>query len=93
MILNWSLFKRRFNGDPSIVSKTIRLNAVPYTVVGVLPKWFSYPDPQVQLWVPYRLDESPQNVESHYNHMSHVIARLKPGVTMDFVARPGGDSL
>lgn len=51
VILNWSLFKRRFNGDPSIVGKTIRLNAVPYTVVGVLPKWFSYPDPQVQLWV------------------------------------------
>src|SRR5271157_4627813 len=83
VILNWSLFKRRFNGDPSIVGKTIRLNAVPYTVVGVLPKWFSYPDPQVQLWVPYRLDESPQNVESHYNHMSHVIARLKPGVMME----------
>jgi MacB-like periplasmic core domain len=83
VIIGWNLFKRRFNGDPAIVGKTIRLNSLPYTVVGVLPKSFTYPDPEVQAWVPYRLDENPQNVESHFNHMGHVIARLKRGVTIE----------
>ena len=83
VILNWGLFKRRFNGDPAIVGKTIRLNSQTYTVVGVLPGWFTYPDPEVQLWTPYRLEENPQNIESHFNHMGHVIARLKPGVSRE----------
>ncbi len=83
VILDWSLFKRRFNGDPAIVGKTIRLNSQTYTVVGVLPSWFTYPDPEVQLWTPYRLEENPQNIESHFNHMGHVVARLKPGVSRE----------
>lgn len=77
VILGWSLFQRRFDGDPAIVGKTIRLNSQPYTVIGVLPKWFTYPDPVVQQWTPYR-EENPQNAESHFNHMGFVIARLKP---------------
>jgi predicted permease len=83
VMLSWSLFRRRFNGDPSIVGKTIRLNSQLYTVIGVLPRWFNYPHRVVQLWVPYRLDESPQNVDSHFNHLGHVIARLKPGVSIE----------
>ena len=83
VILDWNLFKRRFNGDPAILGKSIRLNSRPYTVVGVLPKWFTYPDPEVQLWTPYRLEESPQNIESHYNHMGYVIGRLRPGVSIE----------
>ncbi len=83
VMLSWSLFRRRFNGDPSIVGKTIRLNSQLYTVIGVLPRWFTYPHRVVQLWVPYRLDESPQNVDSHFNHLGHVIARLKPGVSIE----------
>jgi predicted permease len=83
VMLSWSLFRRRFNGDPSIVGKTIRLNSQLYTVIGVLPRWFNYPHRVVQLWVPYRLDESPQNVDSHFNHLGHVIARLKPDVSIE----------
>jgi predicted permease len=80
-ILTWSFFERRFNADPSIVGKTIRLNAHLYTVVGVLPKGFTYPDPKIQLWVPYRIDTSLENLQSHYNHSSHVVARLKQEVS------------
>ena len=83
VILDWSLFKRRFNSDPAIVGKAIKLNGEPYTVIGVLPKWFTYPDPVVLLWVPYRLEENPQNIESHFNHMGHVVARLRPGVSIE----------
>ena len=43
VILNNGLWKRRFAGDPSIVGKTLRLDGVPYTVVGVLPPTFVAP--------------------------------------------------
>lgn len=82
VILSWSFFKRRFNADSSIVGKTIRLNTQPYTIVGVLPKWFTYPDPKIQLWVPYHKGIPAVILRSHYSHTSNVIARLRPGVSL-----------
>jgi len=82
VILSWSFFKRRFNADPSILGKTIRLNAEPYTVVGVLPQGFTYPDSKIQLWVPYHKGVPRVILYSHYSHTSHVIARLKSGVSI-----------
>ncbi len=82
VILSWSFFKRRFNADPSIVGKSIRLNGQPYTVVGVLPQWFTFPDPKIQLWVPYHKGISSIILHSHYSHTSHVIARLRSGVSL-----------
>ena len=64
------------------MGKTIRLNTQPYTVVGVLPQWFTYPDPKIQLWVPYHKGIPPLILQSHYSHTSQVIARLRPGVSL-----------
>ncbi len=44
VMLSWSLFQRRFAGDPSIIGKQIRLDSAPYQVIGVLPRWLTYPD-------------------------------------------------
>jgi MacB-like periplasmic core domain len=66
VLLSWGLWKRRFGGDPAIVNKTILLDAVPHTVIGVMPPNASLPaisTPAVQLWTPIyeakknRLDE------------------------------------
>jgi len=38
--------------------QTIRLNGRNYTVIGVLPAWFQYPHPAIQLWVPWQVGES-----------------------------------
>ena len=83
VVLSWSFFRRRFNADPSILGKTIRLNARPYTVIGVLPSWFTYPDPQIQLWVPFQIDTGLESLRSHYNHIGNVVARLKPQVSAE----------
>jgi len=83
VIITWNLFKRRFNGDPSILGQNIRLNDRPFTVIGVLPKSFSYPDPLIQLWTPFHIDNDAENLQSHFNHMANVVARLKPGVSAE----------
>jgi predicted permease len=76
-ILTWSFFERRFNGDPAILGKTIHLNGQNYTVVGVLPAWFQYPHPVMQLWVPWQIDLPANQISSHYIHIGHVVGRLK----------------
>jgi predicted permease len=79
-ILSWSLFERRFNHNPAILGNTVRLNGQLYTVVGVLPEWFQYPNPKIQLWVPWQI-EIPRAIQlSHYDHIGYVVGRLKPDI-------------
>jgi len=82
VMLGWSIFERRFGGDPSIVGRQIHLDGKPYTVVGVLPSWFTYPDAKAQLWVPYAAGMPPEILKHHDYHFSYVVARLKPGVSL-----------
>jgi len=81
VVLSWSLWKRRFGADPTVLNRTIYLDTKPYTVIGVMPAGFEFPDSSTQLWTPvYR--EFPENVMSALdNHMFRAIGRLKPGVT------------
>jgi predicted permease len=82
VVLTYGLWKRRYGGDPAIVGKTILLDARPYTVIGVLPAWFTYPDPKVQLWTPLYHEKSRALMQLHEAHNFDVIGRLKPGVTI-----------
>jgi len=81
-MLTWNLFERRFGGDSSIVGKQIHLDEKPYMVVGVLPKWFTYPDARVQVWVPYASGLPPEILQHHDFHFSRVVARLRPDVSL-----------
>ena len=78
VLLTWNLFERRFGGNPSIVGRQIHLDGKPYTVIGMLPKWFTYPDAKIQVWVPYASGLPPELLTHHDFHFSRVIARLKP---------------
>ena len=83
VLLSWSLWKRRFGGDPGILNKTINLDGTPYTVIGVLPVWFSFPDASNQLWTPVYHDDPPGSYQltSLGNHSFRVLGRLRDGVT------------
>jgi predicted permease len=83
VMLSWSLFQRRFGGDASIVGKQIHLDTDAYTVVGVLPKWFTYPNARIAVWVPYAQTFTPEVYAMHGSHQSHVVARLRPQVSAE----------
>jgi predicted permease len=83
VVLTWGLWKRRYGGDPDLIGKTILLDARPFTVIGVLPAWFNYPDSQVQLWTPIYHERSPEVMNMHTAHNLDAVARLKPGVSID----------
>lgn len=82
VLLTWGLWKRRFGGDPAIINQTVHINMRAYTVIGVLPAWFVYPeDPTVQLLTPIYHDKPADRMASLGNHQFQVLGRLRPGVT------------
>ncbi|HEY4046102.1 MAG TPA: ABC transporter permease [Acidobacteriaceae bacterium] len=82
VILSWSFWKRRFSGDPEIVGKDIFLNEKPYTVIGVMPSWFAYPEPTSQVWTPVYHESPEDQMRALDSHSFHVVARLKPNATL-----------
>lgn len=86
VLLTYPFWKRRYGGDPSIVSKTIWLDAKPYTVVGVLPSWFvysgAYGGSTVQVWTPVGHEASAFQLRTFEDHEFQVIARLRPGASL-----------
>jgi putative ABC transport system permease protein len=81
VLLSWGLWKRRFGGDPSILNTTIDLDAMRYTIIGVMPAWFEFPDPATQLWTPVYHDKPEETMTSFSNHLFRVVGRLRPGVS------------
>src|SRR5579859_683064 len=82
VLLSWGLWKRRFGGNPLIVNQDILLDDKPFTVIGVMPGWFSYPDSATQLWTPVYYKESVSEMRSLELNDFRVIGRLKPGTTL-----------
>ncbi|MCY1076871.1 ABC transporter permease [Archangium lansingense] len=81
-LLNHGFWVRRFGQDPGIVGKTLTLNGVPHTVVGVLPAGFRFSSER-DIWVPLSRSDA-QFFEQRGSHPGlYVLGRLKPGVTVD----------
>ena len=77
VVLSHGLWQRRFGGDRSLIGNSIAMNGEKYTVLGVMPQGFSYPDRQIELWLPLGL--SPQLLSRRNSHFLKAIGRLKPG--------------
>jgi putative ABC transport system permease protein len=81
VLLSWGLWKRRFGGDPAILNHTIDLDAQPYTVIGIMPDWFDFPDSSTQLWTSVYHDRPEEQMTSYDMHLFRVVGRLKAGVS------------
>ncbi len=82
VLLSWGLWKRRFGGESAILNKTILLDAVPHSVIGVMPAWFSLSGSRtIQLWTPIYQAKRPALMKMLDEHEFYAIGRLKPGIT------------
>jgi len=81
VVLSHQLWVRRFGADPSIVGRTLPLNGVPTTVIGVMKPGFGYPSRDFELWAPLTVsaDEYTHRTWGSYS----AVARLKPRVTLE----------
>jgi predicted permease len=80
-MLGHALWRSRFAGDPGIVGQSIRVNGIPTTVIGVMPRGFMFPA-NADLWRPMA-NFPPAIRESPIERRLTVLARLKPGATLD----------
>ena len=80
-VLSFALWQKRFAGDPTIVGRTLDLDSVPTTVVGVMPNGFAFPD-FAQVWMPIaQVEARVPALQSRAVHSdSRTIVRLRsPG--------------
>jgi putative ABC transport system permease protein len=80
VVLSYSLWQRRFGGDPAILNKTITLNDTPYLVVGIMPPGFQFPE-KTEIWGPLTVDDGMKSDRARFGFFLPVVGRLKPGVT------------
>jgi putative ABC transport system permease protein len=84
-ILTYSLWNSRFASDRSVVGRSVRLGGEPYQVVGVLPADFELPARDVAVLVPFAFTPQQMSDQGRGNEFSQMIARLKPGATIEQV--------
>jgi predicted permease len=90
VILGNTMWRTRFQSDPAIVGRTIRLNRENWSVIGVMPEGFQHPGGSyrsplqgetVDVWCPLATDIREQGLR--YWHYTNGIARLKAGVPLE----------
>jgi predicted permease len=81
VILSHGSWDRRFGRDQAILGKTLTLSGTNYAVVGVMPAGFSFPDSNVEMWIPYAPNTNER--ANRGGHYLNLLARLKPGVTLE----------
>jgi putative ABC transport system permease protein len=82
VVLGDGLWRRRFGADPQVVGRAIRLNATPYTVIGVMPAGFKGLTDLAEAWVPFAVYAPPATMAERGNRGFAALARLKPGVSL-----------
>jgi len=79
-VLGYGLWQRRFGGDSAALGRPVRFDGVTYTVVGVMPAQFKYPDAS-EVWLPLRF--TPQDIATQRGaHYLDVVGRLRAGATV-----------
>jgi putative ABC transport system permease protein len=83
VVLGDGFWKRRFGGDPSVIGRAVQLDGLPYTVVGIAPLRFDFPN-GAELWVPYAPD--PGEAANRAAQFMTAFGRLRDGVERDRAA-------
>ena len=80
LVIGYDAWKNRFAGDPDVVGRDVRVGAAMYTVVGIMPESFAFPQNH-QYWIPFRAD--PARYERRTGPSIYIFGRLAPGVTLE----------
>jgi putative ABC transport system permease protein len=79
-VLSERLWERRFGRDPSTVGAQVRLDGVPYTVIGIAPTALKIPSLETDLWIPFIPDSAEMDPATR---PLALLARIRPDRTID----------
>jgi predicted permease len=80
VLFSHRLWLSTFGGDRNVVGQAVLLNGEKYSVVGVMPPWFSFPNKDADLWVPTAF--TPQQLADRGAHFLTVVGALQSGVSV-----------
>jgi len=83
VVLSHATWRDKFGADPGMVDKDVRLNGLPFKVIGVMPEGFAFPNRDVQVWVPFAFRPEQMTDDERGNEFSESIGRLAPGATIE----------
>lgn len=81
-ILTDGYWRQRLGADRGVIGRTIRVNAISRTVVGILPPTFSFLSSQTQIYLPLASSPEERAPQKRHSGTAHMIARLAPGATL-----------
>jgi putative ABC transport system permease protein len=81
MLISDRLWRRRFDGKANAIGKTLRIGASAYSIVGIMPPSFQFPDRNVDLWCPSPMDAP--YAQSRESTWFTAVGRLKPGTSLE----------
>ena len=87
-ILSDGLWRELFGGDPAAVGRTLRVTGREFTIVGVLPRDFSFGGPGIRFWIPLAMTDRQRSDDARHSNGWTSIGRLKPGATIEQVRSP-----
>jgi predicted permease len=79
-VLSYGLWQRAFGGDAGVLGQKIVLDGVPYSIIGIMPAEFHFPDQHAELWLPFQFAES--DFGDRNNNYIECFARLRPGLLL-----------
>ena len=82
VVVSERLWRRRFGADPGMIGRSLQLDRERFTVIGVMPESFRFPEPWTDVWSPMAFAPG-DAMDSRMNHFVDMLGRLKPGVTPD----------
>ena len=85
VILTDGLWRELYGGDPGAIGRSLRLSGREFTIVGILPRDFSFGDPDARFWIPLALTDRQRADDARHNNGWFSIGRLKPGATIEQV--------
>ena len=82
VILSASTWSEIYHADPHIIDRSIPINGIPYTVIGVMPNGFAFPanTGDTSIWTPLPIQD--KSLLDRSSSALSVIARLRPGIPM-----------
>jgi len=80
-LLSHGFWQTRYGADPGVLDRTVTLDDISYTIVGVMPEGFEFPAEGVDFWLPITRDHFDPTERTSHNYT--VLARLAPGVTVE----------
>lgn len=82
VVLSYAAWQELYGGRRDALGKDLRVGDVPHTIVGVMPRSFSFVEPDVRAWIPAAFTAEQKSEESRFNESYEYVARLKPGATV-----------